>query len=367
MAARQLAAHFTPRKKVLVVDLDNTLWGGILGEDGPDGIAFRPDNYRGRIFSAALTFIKALSETGILLAIASKNNEAEVRAVFAREDFPLKWQDIAAHRINWHPKPDNLRELAAELNLGLDSFVFLDDSPAECTLVRRTLPQVSVVQVPDVLSKYPDCLRALAGFDRPRLTHADRERKADYQQAQERRELAASSTDLDAFVRELKIRLVLGPATASSLDRVTQLFERTNQFNLSGLRYRREELQCWVDDPERLLCVDYTDRFGSSGLIGALVFGHSDRVASVDGFVLSCRVLGRKVEHAIVAAAGGMFRAHGRNAIRFQFQASDRNQPARDFLLDIGATPSEDLEISRLCHPAIDVVWRTADHATNQP
>jgi FkbH-like protein len=362
LVTRQLAAHFTPRKKVLALDLDNTLWGGVLGEDGPDGIQYRPDSYQGRVYHAVLTFMKALSETGILLAIASKNNESEVLELLRRDDFPLELSDFAAHRINWQPKPDSLRSIAEELNLGLDSFVFLDDSPIECALMRRTLPEVAVVRVPETISDYPSCLRNIEGFDRPRLTDADRERKSDYQLTRKRRELATRVTSLDEFIQELQICLEISPATASNLERVAQLFERTNQFNLSQIRYRREALQPLLDDPLRLLCIDYSDRFGPSGLVGALVLTRTGDVACSENFVLSCRVLGRKVEHAVLGAIASRLAADGCKRLRFNFVASERNQPASEFLDSLGVRESLSLELpaQALCPPPIRVVWREA-------
>jgi FkbH-like protein len=358
LASRQLAAQFTPRKKVLVVDLDNTLWDGVLGEDGPDGIAYRPDGYKGRVFHSVLTHLKSLSETGILLAIASKNDEADVLAVLARDDFPLKLSDFTAHRIGWDPKPDGARSIAAELDLGLDAFVFLDDSTAECELMRRTLPEVTTVLVPPTLSDYPECLRAIEGFDRAQLTDADRQRKESYQQARQRRQFEARTTDLDAFVRELQIKVELFPASESHMDRVAQLFARTNQFNLSGIRYRREELQPLAEVPTRLLCVAYADRFGSSGLVGALVFSQSGGRVDVENFVLSCRVLGRKVENAVMAAVAARFHSTGHSTIHFNYRASERNAPARDFLASLGAETGAGISPSALPVPAIEVIWR---------
>jgi FkbH-like protein len=358
LITRQLAANFTPRKKVLAVDLDNTLWGGILGEDGMEGIVYRPDSYHGRIFHTVLRWMKALSESGLLLAIASKNNEAEVMAVLARDDFPLKVGDFAAYRINWDSKPDNLADIAEELNLGLDSFVFLDDSAFECTLMRQALPQVTVVQVPPALGDYPDALAGIEGFDRARLTESDRSRKVEYQRVHQRRALQASVANFDEFLRELGIRLEVGPVSESKLDRVVQLFERTNQFNLSAIRYRPEDLQPYVADANRLLYVSYADRFGSSGLVGALVFAIRGHVLEIENFVLSCRVLGRRVEHAVVAALAQRLRTDGVEATRLNYVQTDRNAPARDFVRSLTAVPGDLVLIEDIRLPSqIAVAW----------
>jgi FkbH-like protein len=358
LITRQLAANFTPRKKALAVDLDNTLWGGVLGEDGPEGIAYRPDSYRGRIFHTALRWMKTLSESGILLTIASKNNEAEVMAVLARDDFPLKAGDFAAHRINWDPKPNNLAAIAEELSLSLDSFVFLDDSPAECMLMRQAFPQVTVLQVPPALGDYPAALAGIEGFDRARLTESDRARKVEYQQAHQRRAFEASVGNFDVFLRELKIRLEVGPVNESNLDRVVQLFERTNQFNLSAVRYRREDLQQYVVDANRLLCVNYADRFGPSGLVGALVFSIAGHVLEIENFVLSCRVLGRRVEYAVVAALAERLRTDGVEAMRLNYRQTNRNDPARDFVRSLAAVPGGVVPIENFRGPSqIAVAW----------
>jgi FkbH-like protein len=212
--------------------------------------------------------------------------------------------------------------------------------------------------VPPTPGDYPAALAGIEGFDRARLTESDRARKVEYQRAHRRRALEASVVNFDEFLRELQIRLEVGPVNESNLDRVVQLFERTNQFNLSAIRYRREDLRPYVADANRLLCVSYADRFGPSGLVGALVFAIEGHVLEIESFVLSCRVLGRRVEHAVVAALAERLAKDGVEATRLNYRDTDRNAPARDFVRSLTAVAGDVVPVEHVRGPSqIAVAW----------
>lgn len=320
--ARTLAAIFTPRKKVLCLDADNTLWQGIVGEDGPDGVLYQPDTPRGRCFHRVLQQIKHHSDEGVLLAIVSKNNESAVLEVLARPDFPLKREDFAALRINWQPKSQNLREIAEELNLGLDAFVFVDDSEFELAEVQAAIPEITVSQVPKRAEDYPALLGSSPSFDRIRITKEDRTRKQEYRAQTERRRMQAEEPG--SFLQRLQIIVRVQPTSADEVSRVAQLFMKTNQFRFTAARPGSEEVRAWLNDARRqVLSVYYRDIFGDSGMIGAAMLerGHGDWC--LRNMVMSCRVIGRGVEDALLAVWARRFRP-----LKIDFEDSGRNKVA---------------------------------------
>jgi FkbH-like protein len=362
LIARHTAAFHTRRKKLLVLDLDNTLWKGVLGEDGPRGIQFRPDSFEGRIFWHALGHIRALADSGIVLAINSKNNEHEVLALLDSPDFPLNREDFACIKANWLEKHENLHAISEELGLALDSMVMLDDSDAECLRLRQLCPEVTVVQVPKKLSEYPATLAALPYFEKPRLTEADAIRKLDYQNMHKRKQLASSHTDFNSFLQALGIELTLFKADTQSLDRLEQLFERTNQFNMSGKRFTRAELEAVSNAGGVVIGVSYQDSFGSAGVVGALVAHQQGEQAIIDNFVVSCRVLGRCVEKHILACLNQSFFKGGVSALSIVFQETSRNIPARSLMSELAVDSSGVVSTASLIpSPHISVTVRGAE------
>ncbi|MFM7215790.1 MAG: HAD-IIIC family phosphatase [Verrucomicrobiota bacterium] len=346
--SRQISSIFTRRKKVLVVDLDNTLWGGILGEDGADSIKYRPDSFEGRVFSHVIQRIKFLGESGIVLAINSKNNESEVLSVLDRSDFPLKREDFAVIKANWEPKHLNLVAISEELSLSLESMVMLDDSEVECLSIRQALPQVEVVQVPKRLSDYPATLANLTSFDRAKITEGDHLRRKDYQDLAKRKQLAGKSSSHEDFLASLKIKVTLNLAQRSQLERLQQLFERTNQFNLTGKRYSKFELEQELDSGSQLISASYSDVFGTSGLIGALLAKQQGNCLHVENFVLSCRVLGRSVENSILSNLNNLLFNQSLNRILIKYIATSKNAPALKFLNAIAWTHENPIDITAL-------------------
>jgi FkbH-like protein len=300
----QLAAGIRgAAKKVLVLDCDNTLWGGIVGEDGIEGIALDPNSYPGAVFYDFQRQILALKNQGALISICSKNNEADVLNVLEQHPHSLlRPRDLAAWRINWESKVANLRELADDLNLGIDSMVLIDDSPAECAFVRESLPEVTVLTVPTNLFELPGVLRQYRGFDRPQRSKEDEKRTEMYRQERLRRDTKKDFEDLEAYLKALDLVAEITPAKAEDLARVAQLTQKTNQFNLTTRRYSQGEIETMAASPEHLvLTMRVRDRFGDYGLTGVGILKFADDVAHIDSLLLSCRVLGRQAEFALLS------------------------------------------------------------------
>jgi len=318
-------------RKLLVLDLDGTLWGGVLGEDGASGIALSEDG-KGKVFRDLQKSLKALREAGVLLAIASKNNPDEVEAVFREHPMMvLSLADFAAVRVGWGAKDESLREIAAELSLGLDALVFLDDSPAERELVRRALPEVAVPEPPGRIEALPRWLLrevVYPFFPRWRTTAEDRARPAHYQ-ARRERESAQSSLTHAGFLESLAIRIDFSLDPREHVERASQMTQRTNQFNVTTRRYTVPELRAIIgNSSHRTLLLSYEDRFGKEGIVGLAIVALE--TAEIDTLLLSCRVIGRGIEVALVAAAEAAARAHGVRRLSARFVPTGRNAPAAD-------------------------------------
>jgi FkbH-like protein len=330
--AIKFAAH-----KVIALDCDNTLWGGVVGEDGPQGIRLGPGA------KALQEFVVARQAAGMLVCLVSKNAEADVLAAFeARPDFPLRREHLTSWRINWVPKSRSLVELADELNVGLDSFIFLDDNPIECAEVRAALPQVLTLQVPgdeDIAELLPH----VWAFDRLSVTDEDRKRTVMYQQNAARARLQQEAGDIGAFLASLGLTVRIAPPADGQWARVAQLTQKTNQFNFTTVRRTEAEIRQCGRAGLDCLCVEVSDRFGEYGLVGVMVFGAGGDDLVVDTFLLSCRVLGRGVEHAMLAHLGRTAADRGRGAVVARFVPTAKNEPAARFLRSVAteyAVPS---------------------------
>lgn len=318
-------------KKVIVVDLDNTLWGGIVGEDGINGIALGP-NYPGNAYLAFQYEIKQLSRRGVVLAINSKNNENDVREAFAtHKHMVLKWDDFAATRVNWQDKVANMRELAEALSLGLDSFVFIDDNPYEGEMVRQALPEVTVVQVPREPSELPGLLSRLGFFDTVIYSEEDRKRGEFYRAQAGRVKLRRSSTNLEAFYRSLAMRLTVYDVGEAETPRVAQLTQRTNQFNMTTRRYTESDIKRFREDTGHLVrAYRLEDKFGDNGIISVVIVRKEDQSWYLDTFLMSCRVIGRTVEAAILALLVQEASEAGTASLVADFLPTRKNSPAKD-------------------------------------
>ncbi|MST93988.1 MAG: HAD-IIIC family phosphatase [Pedosphaera sp.] len=298
---RHLRCRYLPPKKVLVLDCDNTLWGGIVGEVGPEGIQLDPYEYPGIAYYRFQSEVLAIAERGVLICLCSKNDEPAVWQVLDQHPHCLLRRDrIAGHRINWVDKATNLKELALELNLSLDSMVFVDDSPAECELIRSQFPEVTVLQVPAKIYEFPGLLGASNLFDRLSVSQEDKDRVQYYQAETDRRELQTRHVDAEGFLRDLKMKAVVHPVQSADVPRASQLCQRTNQFNLTTKRYTESDLTVFLSDPDvRMFLLQAEDRFGSIGHSGLIIFRRLGGVVEVDTFLMSCRLIGRQLDRAL--------------------------------------------------------------------
>jgi FkbH-like protein len=316
--------------KVIVLDCDQTLWAGICGEDGAKGIAIDPPRL------ALQNFMRAQHNAGMLLCLCSKNNEEDVAAVFSSHpEMPLGRDHFAASRINWRPKSENLKSLAEELRLGLDSFIFVDDNPVECAEVQANCPQVLNLLLPTP-KLIPQFLDHCWAFDHGNATAEDQRRTAVYQENQQREKFQVESAGMADFIARLDLKIRMGELTADQLPRAAQLTQRTNQFNCATQRRTENELQLFLDSGGKALSVFVSDRFGDSGLAGLMIYKETTEALAVDTFLLSCRVLGKGVEHQMFAQLGRLAVARGIGIVDVLFRPSTKNQPALDFLEQAG-------------------------------
>ncbi len=347
---RYIQAHQGRTRKCLVLDLDNTLWGGVLGEDGPEGIEIGPGNAMGEAFLAFQRTVAMIKSRGIMLAINSKNNEDEVREAFRlRTDMPLKLEDFSAQRINWQSKHDNLVAIAAELNIGVDSLVFVDDNPVECALVEEMLPDVKVVRLPDDPADYGDALLDLMAFEKLSITDEDRAKTQQYQEQRQRAAHRDTVGDLDGYLASLGTEVRIRPASEATRVRVHQLFSKTNQFNLTTRRYTPADIDRFIaDDRFVLRTIDATDRFGALGIIGVYLIDLSRDVPHVDSFVMSCRAIGRGIETAVMNTIKKEFLSDQRHeALSVDFIPTKKNVPARTFCESQGFVRVAETEAGR--------------------
>jgi FkbH-like protein len=345
--ARQIHAISTPPFKVIALDCDETLWAGICGEDGPRGVVVDAPR------RALQEFMAERRRAGMLLALASKNNEEDVTETFrAHPEMPLRLDDFVARRVNWEPKSANLASIAEELGLGLDSFILVDDNPKECTEAQAGCPEALALPLPARAEEIPEFLKHVWAFDRARVTEEDRKRPELYAQQTERAKAERASASLEEFLASLQLEVHIAPMEPAQLTRVAQLTQRTNQMNASCVRRTEAEIQALLASGEaECLTVHVKDRFGSYGLTGVVIFRCAGGALVAETFLLSCRVLGRRVEHRMVARLGEIARERGLARVEIPFVAGQRNRPAALFLESLGNTatplphvPSRDRE-----------------------
>jgi len=332
MVARKIHALRTPPFKVIALDCDDTLWRGICGEDGPQGVVVDPPR------RALQEFMLAQHAQGMLLTLCSKNNVEDVLDTFRlHPEMPLRMDHFAAWRINWSSKPANLVALAEELELGLDSFILVDDNPRECREVDAAYPQVLSLALPLHDADIPEFLHHVWAFDRLRVTEEDRARPAMYAQELERQRAEKQSASLQDFLRNLQLEVRIAPMSPKDLARVAQLTQRTNQMNLTTVRRSESDIQALLESGKaECLTVHVSDRFGSYGLAGVMIFRGGVDAILVDTFLLSCRALGRGVEHRMLSALGRIAQERGLAAVETRFVRSQRNRPALLFLESAG-------------------------------
>ncbi len=318
--------------KVLVVDLDNTLWGGVIGEDGLAGIKVGPE-YPGAAYQGLHRVLLDLSRKGILLAVCSKNNLSD--AMEALEKHPgmlVRAKDFAAVRINWTDKAQNLREIAQELNVGIDALAFLDDNPFEREQVRAALPEVAVIDLPRNPLEYASAIRNCAAFERLTLSAEDQQRAEMYVARKQRAGAEQDFQSKEDFFRFLEQEAELEPVTDLTLARVAQLTQKTNQFNLTTRRYTEPQIAEMAKQPDwHIFSIKVRDRFGDHGLVGVAIAHDVGEQCEVDTFLLSCRVIGRTVETALLAHLAESAAQRGRKRLEGWYLPTKKNAPARDF------------------------------------
>lgn len=322
------------RKKCLVLDLDNTLWGGVLGEDGPEGIKIGGD-YPGKAFQVFQKGLLELSRQGVILAVCSKNNEHDVLEAWEKNPYMvLKKDHFATYRINWQDKATNLMELAEELNLGLDSFVFVDDSPVECELVRQMLPMVTVPDFPRQPYELPVFFQSLVEdyFKVYAITDEDREKTEQYRANALRSESQKQFADFEAFLKSLDIRLTIESANDYNIPRIAQMTQKTNQFNLTTKRYTEADVKTALAAKWKIYCVSVADKFGDSGITGCLMINGNE----IDSYLLSCRVLGKGIETAFIKKVFQMLRKQGVSEMNAMYLPTAKNGQVKDFYEKIG-------------------------------
>ncbi|HTQ58216.1 MAG TPA: HAD-IIIC family phosphatase [Bryobacteraceae bacterium] len=331
MVARKIHALRTPPFKAIALDCDDTLWRGICGEDGPQGVVVDPPR------RALQEFMLAQQAAGMLLCLCSKNNAPDVFDTFRlHPEMLLRLEHFTAWRINWQSKPVNLAALAEELDLGLDSFILVDDNPRECREVEASCPQVLSLALPGD-EDIPAFLRHVWAFDRLRVTEEDRARPALYAQERERHHAEKQAASLEDFLRTLQLEVRIASMSPKDLARVAQLTQRTNQMNFTTVRRSETDIQALLGSGKaECLAVHVSDRFGSYGLVGVMIFRTGADTVALDTFLLSCRALGRGVEHRMLAELGRIARERGLGAVEARFVRSQRNQPALLFLESVG-------------------------------
>ena len=338
--ARAVVAAVGASKKVLVLDLDDTLWGGVIGDDGIDGIVLGPGSAAGDAYVAFQRFAKALNDRGVILAVCSKNTPSLAEeAVQRHPEMVLRRTDFASFQANWDDKPQNLRRIAHELNVGLDALVLVDDDPAERALVRAELPMVCVPELPDDVAGYPRRLSDAGYFDAASFTQEDRNRAQQYQANARRAQGRVAASDVNAFLRGLDMRLEVAPFDDLHFARIVQLINKTNQFNLTNRRYTEAELRAAIASPGVVhFSARLHDRFGDSGLIGVMLAkpGESKGELLIDSWLLSCRVLGRGVEQEMLNVLVAAAQSNGIHTLIGEYRPTAKNVVVRDLFERLG-------------------------------
>ncbi len=370
---RYFQATKGPSRKCVVLDLDNTLWGGILGEDGAERLRLGGDAV-GEAYREFQLAILALHARGILLALCSRNDEREAMAVI--RDHPgmvLRPDHFAAIRVNWKDKVSNLQSLAAELNIGLDSLVFMDDDPFECQSVRERLPQVMVVQLGCDPTFYRTTLLQLRAFDTLSITAEDRDRGRMYQERRARERLREGAASLEQYLSALEMEITAVPALGPSRTRLFQLVHKTNQFNLTARRYNENEFDSLTRAPDyRVFGIAVRDRLGDSGIVGLVVLRLVNEVCEIETFLLSCRVLGRSIETGVLAYTLELARAEGSQRIRGYYVPTQKNGLVSDFYRRHGLTfvghhgPAESWEAELAEFQVTAPVWAQVSKDSNR-
>ncbi|MGC1133454.1 MAG: HAD-IIIC family phosphatase [Nitrososphaeraceae archaeon] len=332
-------ANLGVNRKCIVLDLDNTLWGGIIGEDGFDRIdlSLKPP---GMAFMEFQRVLLALYQRGVILAINSRNNEDEaLRAIRDHPFMVLREEHFATMKINWSDKISNMKEIAQELNIGLDSIVYFDDDPINRELMSKAIPQIKTIDLPDDPSLYASTLMQINDFNTLVMTNEDRKRGEMYREEHKRTELKRSSSNLEDFLKQLEIRVTMKKANNFTIPRIAQLTLKTNQFNLTTRRYQEEDVETLAQDHTKLIgCAQTQDKFGDNGITGVYIVNknHVNKEWFIDTFLLSCRVMGRGIEDAMMGYILSKAKEEGVIKVKAEFIPTKKNKPCEQLLPNFG-------------------------------
>jgi len=325
-------------KKCIALDLDNTLWGGVVGEDGFDGIKLGPTP-PGNAYLEFQRLLLALNQRGIILAINSKNNEDDALEVIRNHPHMiLREENFASIRINWNDKVSNMKEIAEELNIGLDGIAYFDDDPVNREFMTMNLPEILTVDLPSDPAFYSSALHGINDFNVLKITEEDLKRKDMYLQEKKRKDFEKNVTNIEDFLKQLEIKLKIKKADQFTIPRISQLTLKTNQFNLTTRRYQEEEIRQFSQDSNMLVgCIQVEDKFGDNGITGVfIVKKENQKEWTIDTFLLSCRVMGREVEKSILAHIISKARESKVERIKAQYIPTKKNKPVESFLPDCG-------------------------------
>jgi FkbH-like protein len=336
-------------KKVLVLDLDNTLWGGVVADDGLEGIELGDTSPRGEAFKAFQKYIASLKQRGVLLAVCSKNDFAKAAEPFEKHpDMVLKMEDIVSFKANWEPKSENIRAMAPELNLGLDSFVFVDDNPAEIEIVRQFAPEVATILLGPDPSDYVAQLADCRLFEPRSITAEDAGRTSQYRSDAQRQALAATVTDMASYLESLQMESAVSEFTPVDVPRLSQLINKSNQFNLTTRRRSEAEVFAVMNDKKFIgYSVRLKDRFGDHGLISIVIGEKSGDAMKIDTWLMSCRVLKRQVEEEVLNELARLAKLKSCTRLEGVFLPTPKNEMVRDFYGRMGFTLTAESETKR--------------------
>jgi FkbH-like protein len=352
---RMISAHMGRSRRVLVLDLDNTLWGGIVGDDGVEGLVLGTGTPLGETYSALQRMALSHKERGILLCISSKNDEAIALDAFRRHpEMVLKEEDIVVFRVNWDDKAANIKAIADTIDLGLDSFVFLDDNPAERKRARDALPAVAVPELPEDPSEWISVLQAAGYFEQPGFSREDQLRAGFYQANARRAAQLEKIGNHDDYLRSLEMTLSVAPFDAAGRKRIAQLISKSNQFNLTTRRYSETEVASVTANSGAVtLQARLEDIFGDNGMISTVICLEQDRRWEIDSWIMSCRVLGRRVEETILQHLVQQARAAGITDLIGRYIPTTKNGLVRDHFSKLGFTRTD-------AQPSGETTWRLA-------
>lgn len=336
---RQIMALKGTIRKVLVLDLDNTLWGGVIGDDGLEGIQLDPNTAVGESYLAFQSAVLDLKEKGVMLAVCSKNDFSIAQSGFSHPNMKLKLSDIACFVANWNDKASNLKTIAESLNIKPDALVFFDDNPAERQIVKDYLNEVLVVDVPEDPSGYVRALYDAHAFDWPQITHEDLLRIKAVEGDSLRESLKTQFVDYEAYLASLQMTAVMGKITSAQLERFVQLTNKSNQFNLRTQRVHEAQILDLMNDPERAcLYVDLSDRFSPYGIIACAILKKQGSNAFIENWVMSCRVLNRGVEKLTLSLLAKTAKDWGCTTLIGEYLRSPKNELVADHYLKMGFT-----------------------------